>query len=41
MGPYHIDLMEKFVSRMRLKYNDRISFITYREIENILHAQVD
>lgn len=33
MGPYHRDLMKRFVDGMRQQYGDQISFVTYRDLK--------
>jgi hypothetical protein len=40
MGSYHLDLMAKFVKEVRSCFDDRISFITYRNFrrEDLDHA---
>lgn len=37
MGPYHLQLMEGFIDKARLKYKDDISFTTYQHISDLLH----
>lgn len=36
MGTYHIDLMKKFVERMKSKLQDRVEFVTYPDLYNQL-----
>jgi hypothetical protein len=34
IGPYHLDVMEQFIGRIRSSYGEYVSFITYRDVLN-------
>ena len=35
MGNYHLGLMEQFVGKMKARFGDDVSFVTYRDLKNI------